>query len=310
MSVEAPIGGSQFEHRDSPLYMMMRRTINEEYAAEPLDFNVAGLMAGQIALGREYTEDDLIVDIGSSTGAMVARAAAVTETNARILCIEPAHDAAFIYASLPHLRRSNVLFAQAEGEHLPLVDNSAQGVTMHNVIFRAKDAAAMLREAQRVVVPGGFIAISTNFKGHALYRHMFEEMVARAVASNEGVNFTPPPPPAAGKYVGDMEALVGRVGGLFPLDDLYVEQKTQAVITEGERLKSYVESIKHSAKNTDLPEEYHRKWRVLTDMIVTAAIRSEMMLSESKPEVRSGEQAPYFGDPIHRGMFVLQNERG
>lgn len=295
------------DHKDSPLYMMLRREINEKYADQPVDFNVAGFEVGQEILGRPLAPGDIVADIGSSSGEPIIRAVAQTETPASVICVEPDEEAAAIFDRLEPEDRQGVAFIRAIGEAIPLRDSSVQGATMHNVIFRAQNAAAMLQEVKRIVEPGGFIAISSNAQGHAHYRHFFERFVAETVMIKNRTEFTVPPPPAEGYYLEDLPRLIKRVGGLAIINELYVSQNTEAVITPGSRLEDYLESIKYSAANTNLPPKHRADWRRVVEEDVEPYIEHLMGMSDKRYTLPDGTRTPYFADPIKRGMFALRN---
>ena len=297
------------DHKDSFFYMMMRRIINEQYAQDPLDFNEAGLKAGELLLQRELTAADIVVDLGSSSGEMIAAAAIATGTRARILCVEPDETAHSTHVLLPEELQQRVSFVGGAGEKLPLRNSSVQGVTLHNVIFRARNARTMLSEIKRVVEPGGYIAISSNAEGHAFYRHEFERQVAEEVTSRGNVTFSIPTPPAEGHYLENLPSLIQKIGGLKIIDELYVEQKTHAVITRGARLETYLDSIKYSAANTDLPDQYRSMWRKVVNETIRPLIESAIDDMDHTLDSQNDTTEPFFADTISRGMFVIQNKK-
>jgi SAM-dependent methyltransferase len=297
------------DHKDSVLYMVLRRVINGEYAEHPVDFNIAGIEAGEQSLGRRLDDNDVIVDIGSSTGEMIANAAQALETPAKIVAVEPARDAAALHRLLPKDMQSGMTYIRGKGEAIPLADNSATGATLHNVIFRADDAQAVLNEVKRIVRPGGFIAISSNAKEHARYRHAFEQAVAERVMRVSGVQFIPPKPPAEGFYLSDLPRLVAIVGDLVVVPDLYVNQNTRAIITRGERLTHYLQSIDFSAATTNIPPELRSVWRRMVHEVVEPYIDHTITTMEHCAKRNGIAQEPFFADTIQRGMFVLRNAK-
>ncbi len=296
------------DHKDSHLYMMMRREINEGYAEIPVNFNAAGLLAGQKMAGRIFSHDDIIVDVGSNSGQMIAEAAIETGVQARIICVEPDDEAAQARSIMPPDVKNRTNFLQAVGEALPLATSSVEGLSLHNVIFRAQSASAMLAEVKRVVKPNGFIAISSNDRGHAPFRHEIERRVAEAVIRETNQPFKVPPPPAEGHYLQTLPSLFERVGGLAIRDDLYVAQRTRALITPGDRLENYLESIKFSAANTGIANAERRIWRRIVNTSVRAFIENRMATSATTDPKTYQKIGPFFADPIIRGMFVLQNQ--
>lgn len=57
--------------------------------------------------------------------------------------------------------RTNLAFAQADGQALPFVDASFDAVLSHAVIEHVADAPRYLRECRRVLKPGGWLYLST-----------------------------------------------------------------------------------------------------------------------------------------------------
>lgn len=299
------------DHKDSFLYMLMRREINQSYAEHVVDFNYEGIKAAEIVAGRSFNANDIIVDVGSSVGSMAAQAAVKTGTKARVVCIEPDIDAGEAYNRLPLSERTRVSYMHAVGETLPIRDSSVQSVTMHNVIFRSSNAGRMLAEAKRIVEPGGSIMLSSNAEGHAYKRHLFEQAVALRVMQSSGVTFEVPAPPAEGYYLESIPELVASQGGIRILDNLYVTQASRAIITPGLRMEDYLQSIKYSAANIpNLPENLRAVWRKEVDAVVEPSIWADIMASSESNYTDSLRDAigPYFADPIMRGMFVLQVE--
>jgi SAM-dependent methyltransferase len=295
------------DHKDSVMYLTLRREINEDFAEHRVDFNVEGLEKGELLLGRCFTPDDIVVDIGSSSGVMLAEAALETANQASLVCVEPDTDAFYTYQRLDEAYQSRVTFIRGRGEELPLADNTAVGATIHNVIFRLSDPVAVLNHMKRVVKPGGFIAISSNDVGHAEKRHGHVRKVALEVMAQTGDSFTIPGPPAEGHYMRDLPKLVHRVGGLAIVNDLYVRQDTWAVVPEGRPVDSYVQSIKYSAANTDIAPEHRETWRRAVDLIVVPEIEAE--IAAMRRTLKGPKDIPYFRDSIKRGMIVLRNDK-
>lgn len=296
------------DHTDSPVYMLFRRMINDTFAEQPVDFNYEGFVAAERLAGVRLTTSDIIVDIGSSSGAMAAKGALNSGTHAKVVCVERDKDVAESHLRLQPAYRQRVSYITGSGESLPFPDASVQGVSMHNVIFRAKSAHNMLREARRVVKPGGSITLSSNAREHALKRHGFESMVAIETRNRTRTNFAIPKPPAEGRYLEDIPKLVREVGGLAIIDHLYVAQNTRAIITPGDRLFDYIQSIKFSAANTNIPARARMVWRQIVDELVVPQIEAEIALSaqDIDDDPLRARIGPYFSDTIARGMFVLQ----
>lgn len=297
------------DHTDSLPYMKLRRIINGEYAEEPVDFNVAGIEAGQKVIHRSFTDEDVIADIGCSSGEMIAEAALQTGISAKVVGIEPDEEALYTHQLLNPELQKRILLVQASGEAVPLKDDSVIGASLHNVIFRVNDSVSMLHELRRIVKPGGFIAISSNARDHAYYRHLFESQVAEKVMEFENIELTVPAPPAEGHYLENLPDLVKKIGGLTIMDDLYISQETHAVITRGSRLDNYIDSIKYSAANTDLPAQHMSTWRKVVDLWVRNYVEAQIQTAEEVIAEADINAVPHFADPIRRGMFVLRNDK-
>lgn len=285
------------DHRDSILYMNTRRRINEEFAKVPVDFYAESLNAGQLVLGRDLTSNDTMVDIGSSTGEIMTNAANKLGVAAQIICIDSDPEVPYTYSFNLLRAAQRVRFVMAEGENIPIAANSLAGATMHNVIFRAEDAIAMLAEAKRVVMPNGFIAVSTNYEGHAIIRHALEKTIAKKVMEISGVHFEIPQPPAFGRYIDDLPKLIKAVGGLEVINKLFVNQDTQAIITPGDRADTYIESIKYSGFYA--PDNVRAVWRRVSSIVI------DDFLSKLEMSKESGGPIPLV-DTIKRGMYMLR----
>lgn len=294
------------DHTDSLAYMMFRRVINESYAEQPVNFNYEGFLAAEKLAGRTLTTQDTIVDIGSSSGVMAAEGAICSGTDADIVCVELDQEAAEAYGRLASEYRDRLSYVRGSGEALPFADSSVQGVSMHNVIFRAKDAEEMLREVRRIIKPGGSITLSSNAQNHAVKRHGFESMVAAETRTRTRSEFAIPKPPAEGKYLRNIPDLVNKIGGLAIIDSLYVAQNTRAIITPGDRLFDFLQSIKFSAANTDIPAWARTEWRRVVDELVEPQIQAEITQSAESDDPLRALVGPYFADTIMRGMFVVQ----
>jgi len=305
---------SLVDHRDSIVHMTMRRMINGEYAEEPVDFNAEGFKAAEKILGKDVLDNSVVVDIGSSTGQMIAEGALATGTKARIICVEPHPEAVELRRYVNEEYKRRVDYIEGSGENIPLKDNSVRAAFLHNVIFRSDNREQMLSEVQRVVVPGGVVAISSNAKGHAHWRHEFEKRIAEIVSTKTGQIFRIPRPPAEGNYLEDLPALFERVGGFEVCsntlgDKLYVSQDTEAIITRGTRLDNYLHAIEFAAINTGLKDEYYHDWRAAVNTWLRTYIESEIDKVQEIYEQQGTDKEPFFGDSIRRGMYVLINKK-
>lgn len=297
MSSETQREKMPIDHIDSFMYMMFRRVINEQYAEDQYDFNRLGMEAGRIVLGRDYVDQDLIVDIGSSTGQIAAEAADSLGIQAKIIGIEPDTVAVDMSMLLTDHLRKRIQVVPRYGEDTGLATNSAVVMAAHNVVFRAQQPVEVLRDALRYVQPGGVLCVSSNSKTHGVRRHQFEKDTAESLKDMTGLAFETPAAPAEGYYLHNLPDLFEKVPEWRVIDGLTIIQNTRAVITPGERLETYLDSIKFSAANVTTSKEIRKIWGEVVEADVRPVIESEIASSDDGA----------FYDTIHRGMFTLQN---
>lgn len=288
------------DHQDSYLDMVSRRRINEEYAEQPVDFNEQGLRlaAEHVDIG----EDEAILDIGCSSGRFVLEAAQATSTQAKIYGLEPDFE---IINFLPdHIDDSKFTFLHGMGENIPLPDNTVRVATAHNVLFRAHSIPRMLEEMRRVTEPGGVLAISTNARYHAFWRHTFERVVAKVMAEQISQPVETPSIPAAGCYLEDLPEIVEQNGGLKIIGEL--NQFCAAVIT-ADRVDDYVRPIALSVNRTGLDPRMRSQWRAVSEDIVRPFVMNKIAKMDERNQEQGVDAEPYFADVVHRGMILARN---
>lgn len=300
----AEVSGRSGAHVDSYPDMVLRRAIND-LAERPVDFYAASMEAA-----LHYTtlsESDVILDVGASSGEFIYRAAENAGIRSRLIALDP-DDYAYNTYFTDKSEATRLAFMRGIGEAMLLPDSSVKVVTGHNVMFRGT-AIDMLTEMQRVCEPGGYIMLSTNARNHGLWRHLYERQTTLAFQYDEtaGAPLTPLDPPAEGCYLEDMPKFIERVGGLAIVD--MVVQDSDARITRGERLETFIEAIYHSVARTSLPPEMHAAWRRKVDEIITPRILAHIALEEELHAVRGIEGPAYFADKVHRGMLVVRNDK-
>lgn len=302
--------------RDSVLYMKFRRLINEEFAVRPVDFNLQGLLVAQTALGRMVSENDIFLDVGSNDGQIPSEALSKSGLPNKLICLEPDSEAATYYAGLvrPDLLESEqlkdrVLYIRAVGEMIPLEDNSVSGASLHNVIFRAKDMTRLLKEVGRVVIPSGYIAISTNCRGHAPMRHYFEKYTSQRLAQLSGQALDSLEPPAQGRYLEDLEPILSGIESFELMKNLTVQQNTYAMITN-ERLQFFLQSIDYSSANVEgISDESRSLWRQIVHTEVREQIEQRLEYIKNAFARNYRLKEPFIMDPIKRGMLVVRNNK-
>ena len=176
---------------DDPLLTSDRDRAREVIAARGQTWaeSVAGQMARHYSPGRTWTaliqglvglvRLGRVVDIASGDSAaaelLASRSAAITciDINPRVVDTNRER--------LHHLH--NVTFQQGDMHTLPLADGSFDHALLLSSLAYTADAARVLREAARVLAPGGQLALV------ALSQHPHEDIVANYGHLNQG--FTP-----------------------------------------------------------------------------------------------------------------------
>ena len=121
----------------------------------------ADLVAGAGGPGREPH----LVDVGTGAG-ILALEAVSRWPRVRVTAADPSGgmlDAARMRADadLSEAQRSRLDFREAPADRLPMPDSSVDGVISSFVLQLVPNRAAALREARRVLRPGGFVALVT-----------------------------------------------------------------------------------------------------------------------------------------------------
>lgn len=100
-----------------------------------------------------------VIDVGGGTGGVAERLA---RSGRRVLVVEPG--ASLVAAGAR--RRRGVRFVQGRAEALPAADGGVDAVLFIEVLHHVPDADGALREAARVLRPGGRLLIEeTEFAG-------------------------------------------------------------------------------------------------------------------------------------------------
>lgn len=165
---------------------------DEELAAVPAGADL-GLGCGNPQAIAALRLGETVVDLGAGGGFDAFLAARSVGMSGRVIGVDMSADMIHLARSNAAKQRiANVEFRLGEIEHLPIADGVADVVMSNCVINLSPDKPAVLREAFRVLRPGGRLAIT--------------DVVALGVL---------PPELAA-----DLAALCGCIAGAAALDDL------------------------------------------------------------------------------------------
>jgi ArsR family transcriptional regulator len=119
-----------------------------------------GLMAGSLALAGLLPRDLTVLDLGTGTGRLLPMLAGQLD---RVVAVDLSRS--MLARARERLPAGRVRFLRADAARLPVADSVVDGVVANMILHHIDQPSVLLREASRVLRPGGQ-AVIVDFEAH------------------------------------------------------------------------------------------------------------------------------------------------
>jgi demethylmenaquinone methyltransferase/2-methoxy-6-polyprenyl-1,4-benzoquinol methylase len=137
---------------------------------------------------RPLARRQRVCDLGTGTGDMIRALFAHREFRGGVVAIDPTHALWTAPAQTDLHRDARCRFARAEAEHLPLADGACDAIMSGFVMRNFFDFDRALREAARVVAPGGEgVFLEMGHPRNAIWRALFSLYFQRIAPALAGI---------------------------------------------------------------------------------------------------------------------------